>query len=97
MWKLLVTGGREECVIQEPVDEYNFAIAPKGIYYSRAAATPLRNSMRLFRFETGQTEEVVRFDKTPALGLAISPDERWLLYSRFDQEGSDLMLVDHFR
>ena len=91
---MVVTGGREEWVIQEPVDEYNFAIAPNWIYYSRAAATPLRNSMRFFRFEIGQTEEVIRFDKTPALGLAISPDER---YSRFHQEGSDLMLVDHFR
>ena len=30
-------------------------------------------------------------------GVAVSPDGRWLLFSEFDQAGSELMLVEGFR
>jgi len=29
--------------------------------------------------------------------VQLSPGGQWLLYSQFDEEGSDIMLVDHFR
>ena len=32
----------------------------------------------------------------PFVGLTISPDGRTLLYDRWDQLGSDLMLVENF-
>jgi hypothetical protein len=30
------------------------------------------------------------------LGLSLSPDGKYLIYSQTDHEGSDLMLVDKF-
>ena len=30
-------------------------------------------------------------------GFAVSPDGKWLLYSRIDETASDLMLVENFR
>jgi hypothetical protein len=30
-------------------------------------------------------------------GVAVSPDGRWILYTPFDQAGSELMLVENFR
>ncbi len=35
--------------------------------------------------------------KSVALGLSLSPDGRYLLYSPIDPQGSDLMLIDHFQ
>jgi hypothetical protein len=72
-------------------------VAVKGIYFIPPAGTPFRYSIRFFRFATRKIEVVMRLAKPPALGLAVSRDETWLLYSQFDQEGSDLMLVDNFR
>ena len=33
----------------------------------------------------------------PFLGLSVSRDGRWLLYSQVDLHGADLMLVENFR
>ena len=31
------------------------------------------------------------------LGLAVSPDGRWILYTQEDHRSSDIMLVENFR
>jgi hypothetical protein len=30
-------------------------------------------------------------------GVSVSPDGRWILYTQFDQAGSELMLMENFR
>ncbi|HEX4947992.1 MAG TPA: hypothetical protein VFZ34_15075 [Blastocatellia bacterium] len=35
--------------------------------------------------------------QTRRLGLTVSPDGCWLLYTRIDQSGSDIMLMENFR
>jgi hypothetical protein len=97
VWRVAAGGGREERVCSEPVDEYNLAVTVNGIYFIPPAGMPFRYSIRFFSFATGKVEVVTQLVKPPALGLAVSPDETWLLYSQYDQEGSDLMLVDNFR
>ena len=36
-------------------------------------------------------------DDTFIYGVAVSPDGRWILYTPFDQAGSELMLLENFR
>lgn len=31
-----------------------------------------------------------------SLGIVVSPDGRWLLYTQVDQSGSDIMLMENF-
>ena len=97
LWKMPASGGKEELVIDEPMDDYNFAISATGVYFIPAFGTKLRESIRCFRFATGKAEQLMPLNKSPGLGLSVSPDERWLLWSQFDQEGSDIMLIDNFR
>ena len=97
LWAVPVNGGPEERVFPEAVDEYAFAVAASGMYFIPASGTPSRNTIRYISFATGKMKELVRLEKTTGLGLTVSPDERWLLYSQFDQEGSDLMLIETSR
>jgi Tol biopolymer transport system component len=97
LWSVPVTGEREERVCEELIDEYNFAVTPHAIYFIPAGGTPLRNSIRRFVFATKSVQHVMRLDKAPGIGLTVSKDEKWLLYSQYDQWGSDLMLLENFR
>jgi hypothetical protein len=52
-------------------------------------------------FAANKMTPLANFDKSLALGagggVAVSPDGRWILYTQFDQAGSELMLVENFR
>jgi hypothetical protein len=39
----------------------------------------------------------LRIDAPPDLGLALSPDGKYLLFTKIDYLGADLMLVENFR
>ena len=65
-----------------------------GIYFIPALGTRNRNSIRYYDLRTKKTSEVFRPDKTPGIGLSISPGETWLCTLKFDQEGSGVMLID---
>lgn len=48
-------------------------------------------------FATRKVRPIAKLEKSPHVGLAISPDNRWLLYTQMDQRGSDIMLIENFR
>ena len=54
-----------------------------------------------YRFATGAITPIAALAKEPPsvfnVGLALSPDGRWLLYSQLDRSGADIMLVENFR
>ena len=45
-------------------------------------------------FRTRKARSVLRIDKLWWFGLSVSPDERTVLYSVRDQDGTDLELID---
>ena len=53
-----------------------------------------------YEFATRRTARVALLAKSPGAyirALALSPDERALIYVQLDWSGSDLMLLEHFR
>jgi len=53
-------------------------------------------SIQFFSFATGKVTLITKIGK-PFLGLSVSPDRKWILYSQLDQRSSDVMLVENFR
>ena len=74
-----------------------FSVGNKGIYFCAPREGSVGSSIRFFDFETGKIREIAMTERQVSVGLSVSPDERWVLYSQVDQQGSDLMLVENFR
>ena len=59
-------------------------------------------ALKFYNFATGKVTLLREFSKdTPVdtgdTALTVSPDGRWILYTQFDQSGSNLMLVENYR
>jgi Tol biopolymer transport system component/DNA-binding winged helix-turn-helix (wHTH) protein len=69
----------------------------RGIYYTNSTGDS--PTLNFYDFRTRAARKLLALPKnlTPSGGLAVSPDGRWLLYTRTDDEQSDIMLAEHFR
>jgi len=91
-------GSDDSEAISLPINILTFLTTPKGVYFalggrrSRETAT-----LQALLFATGKITEVSKLDFPFGLGLSLSPDERYALLTKLDQNGTDLMLVDSFR
>ena len=97
LWRL-PWGGGEESEVLPAVAAFGsaYALGKHGIYFIRPAGQESGQELTFFSFATAQTTSVATISHRVGLGLALSPDERLVLYSQFDQVGSDLMLVENF-
>ena len=94
IWKVPVEGGEETKVV-ESVGHRQFAVVAGGIYCIRIDASGRR--LQFFDFATGTAKDLTNLGSPTNMGLTVSPDRRYVLYTQDDQVGSDLMLVENFR
>jgi Tol biopolymer transport system component/tRNA A-37 threonylcarbamoyl transferase component Bud32 len=73
----------------------DFAVAKRGIYH--LAPRYPETKLMYFDFATHNSTELLTLEKRPSFGVAISPDERSLLWGQFDTEASELVLIENFR
>ena len=92
LWKVPSEGG-EETQVLESVCCQNFAVVEQGIYFVPEPNT----SVKFLTFATGRVTTIAKLSGYAAYGFSVSPDGRWLLYSQYEQNGADLMLVENFR
>jgi Tol biopolymer transport system component/DNA-binding winged helix-turn-helix (wHTH) protein len=109
IWRVPVNGGEETVVVDGVSNSLNFVVANRGLYFLAVAdATPgppaavfhratQRTSIDFFEFATGKRTTLFQIGKQAWAGMALSHDERSLLYSVMDSAGGNLMLVDTFR
>ena len=102
IWKVVVDGGEETRVI-ESVSFSNFAVVQRGIYFIEVLEADDRGagySLRFLDFASNSVETItalpVARDRLGG-GLAVSPDERNILYNQLEDRRSDLMLIEGFR
>ena len=67
------------------------------MYYDTTALPDKPSSIAYLDFATGKVTALYTLPKPADLGLAVSPDGRYILFAQQDFSGSDLMLVEHFR
>lgn len=92
-------GGPESQVNDGPLSyPYNFVVVEEGIYFTKRDG-----SLEFFDFAAGRSKILARLEgvgSVPGMrsfGLTISPDHRWILYSKVEKPYTDLMLVENFR
>jgi len=79
------------------------ALNEQGLYYlgtDGGNSRPQRYAIFFYEFATRKTVRVAPLAKSPTVGdpgLALSPDERSLLFTQLDASGADLMLLQNFR
>jgi len=54
-------------------------------------------SLRMLRFADRKIVEAAKLEFSSALNLSVSPDEHYLLMTKPDRSGNDLLLVNNFR
>ena len=74
-----------------------WTVGKAGIYFFTSPDAEGRSEIRLYRLAIGKTTRILTIDRNVGYRIAVSPDERTILYGQYDQSGSDLMLLENFR
>ena len=100
LWRMRPDGTGESMVDAMPglrSDGFEWWPSESGIYFY--PDTGAKTELDFLDIRSSRIRRIYTFDKPPATwlgGLSVSPDGRWLLYSRIDEAASDLMLVENF-
>lgn len=89
-------GGGEEVVVVPAVGSWEFlCVTSKGVYF-----VPEEHGARTIRFldaASGKVRTLATPDQPLEAGLAVSPDDAFVVWSQRDRETYNLMLVEGFR
>ncbi len=94
LWRRPVAGGEERIVVDSFYGR-NFAVTKHHIWFMEQTGAGI--ALRSVRLGAASPVTVSMIGRFLFLGLTVSPDERWALYSQADVVGSDLMLVENVR
>ena len=97
VWRIPVAGG-EEVKVLDSVHPYGlWEVGKQGIYFFTPPDGHGRSDLCLYKFATGKTSKILTIEPHLYHRIAVSPDEQTILCTRYEQTGSDLMLVEDFR
>jgi Tol biopolymer transport system component len=96
LWEIAVRGGDRSQLLPS-ISPYNFEVVDDGIYFIPMPNDDGTASLQFLSFSSSTVRTITTLTGQISIGLAVSPDRRWVLYTREDVAGSDLMLVENFR
>jgi eukaryotic-like serine/threonine-protein kinase len=96
IWKVPMVGGQEMFVLDHLASSMSFDVTADAIYFVAVDDGLKQAAIKTFNLASGALTTMRRLEKPWGYGLAISRDQRSLVYSEVDEAGSDLMLVINF-
>jgi eukaryotic-like serine/threonine-protein kinase len=97
VWRMPVGGGEEIRVIDSVHPDGFYRVREAGIYFFTPVDERGRSDICLYEFATGKTKRILAIEGRSSYYIEASADARSILYSNYDQAGSDLMLIENFR
>jgi hypothetical protein len=97
LWSKPIEGGVEAPLEgMTPLDySDSWTATPHGVYYTSSNARA--STVSFYDFTTDAAHVVRTLEGAPAdlggLGISVSPDERWLLYTRSERSEGDIMMI----
>jgi hypothetical protein len=96
IWKKSLQGGEEKLIINEWVGWRGWVLVDDGIYYADWRETGYE--AKFYSFKTGNVTEISKLEQYLwTRGLCVSPDQHWLLYTKYEQSEADIILIENFR
>jgi Tol biopolymer transport system component len=95
LWTMPAAGGDEKLLLPSLGTWGDFDVTSSGIYYLDGASAGAR--LRYFRFSDRGDAVLATLEKRPAFGVAACPDDSCVLYTQFDVDVNELMLVEKLR
>ncbi len=98
LWERPISGGQARRIIPNLTlfDAGNWAVAREGIFYVDQDSLHERGFSHWER-RTGLTTRLIDADSLSGQGLSVSPDGRWLAFSRFDRAECDILAAEGLR
>jgi eukaryotic-like serine/threonine-protein kinase len=102
IWRVALSGGDEWEVVPGPVDWEDWALVRRGLYFATLRyQVPYRRrelKIQYLDFSSGHTTLLLRKEGVFShQALAVSPDEKWILFGEAPGWQSELMLMENFR
>jgi len=95
LYRMPLGGGVETVVINELIFWPNWKLLPDGVFFAKD------RSFFLAAYDGGARRLLGTVEREPDWDgpqwIALSPDGKWIVYSSFDHEVRDIMLVENFR
>jgi hypothetical protein len=97
-----LSGGDESEVVRGPIGWQDWALGRRGLYYTTArdVVALRRQEFTIQYLDSGSGKATTLFRKEGVVGhlsLALSPDEKWILFGEVPGWQSELMLMENFR
>jgi Tol biopolymer transport system component len=100
VWRMTVDGGDDTRILDRGI-ESSWAVTARGIVLMDKLAKP-QASIDVYRFDSGtimrwlQFPPGLRFDLANS-SFSVTPDGKWIVYTQFDQWGSDIEMIEQFQ
>jgi Tol biopolymer transport system component len=95
LFALPLAGGPERKVLA-CVSAIGFAVGTAGVYHLGCTANLRSRPLYLLDPATGQDRLLGKLELATQ-GLTVSPDGKTILYTKMENEGSDLVMIENFR